>query len=136
MTIKFFKMTDCIKNEYIIFILGMVIGGVLLSGCKKYHTEHFSSNSKNNKEKIKNWTKDAKKFAENNLYQDHLIKNQTYSGENNFKKDNEKFFLTETIAKPECCPSTYSNSQGCLCMTPEQNDFLNERANNRSYGEY
>ena len=136
MTINLKKITGCIKNQYIIFILGMVLVGVLLSGCVKYNIENFSSNSKNNKELIKNWTKDAKKFAENNLYQDHLIKNQTYSGENNFKKDNEKFFLTETIAKPECCPSTYSNSHGCLCMTPEQNDFLNERANNRSYGEY
>jgi|UniRef100_A0A6C0JBG6 hypothetical protein len=31
-----------------------------------------------------------------------------------------------------CCPSTYSNSTGCLCITKEQAKFLNQRGGNRT----
>jgi hypothetical protein len=35
---------------------------------------------------------------------------------------------------PECCPSAYSGSRGCVCATPEQMNYLNTRAGNRSLG--
>ena len=132
------------KSELIIFILGLSIGCSLLCNCNCYGFEGFSSinenhnqdNNQDNNELLDDWTSNANEFAETNLNQDHLIRNQTYSGNNKFDKDNDLFFLTETVAKPECCPSTYSNSQGCLCATPEQNNFLNQRGDNRSYGEY
>lgn len=31
---------------------------------------------------------------------------------------------------PECCPSTYSRSTGCVCETPEQTKYLMSRGNN------
>ena len=34
--------------------------------------------------------------------------------------------------KPECCPSPYSSSTGCVCMTPEQINYLNTRGGNRT----
>lgn len=34
--------------------------------------------------------------------------------------------------KPECCPSPYSTSTGCVCMTSEQIKYLNTRGGNRS----
>jgi hypothetical protein len=34
--------------------------------------------------------------------------------------------------KPECCPSPYSTSTGCVCMTPEQITYLNTRGGNRT----
>ena len=34
--------------------------------------------------------------------------------------------------KPECCPSPYSSSTGCVCMTPEQITYLNTRGGNRT----
>jgi hypothetical protein len=33
---------------------------------------------------------------------------------------------------PECCPSTYSNGNGCACASPEQMKYLNERGGNRT----
>ena len=39
--------------------------------------------------------------------------------------DNNKF-------SPECCPSSYSNSDGCVCASPEQMKYLNERGGNRT----
>jgi len=32
---------------------------------------------------------------------------------------------------PSCCPSTYSTSSGCVCITPEQMLYLNKRGLNR-----
>jgi hypothetical protein len=38
---------------------------------------------------------------------------------------------------PDCCPSSYSNSDGCVCASPEQMKHLNERGGNRTlYDEY
>ena len=28
---------------------------------------------------------------------------------------------------PQCCPSTYSTSSGCVCMTEQQKNFINSR---------
>jgi len=36
-------------------------------------------------------------------------------------------------ARPNCCSaSTYSTSTGCVCVTPEQMKYLNERGGNRT----
>ena len=44
--------------------------------------------------------------------------------------DNNKF-------SPECCPSTYSTGEGCLCASPEQMKYLSERGGNRTlYDQY
>jgi hypothetical protein len=48
--------------------------------------------------------------------------------------DNELITLfKDTPFKPECCPSTYTNSSGCVCLadlTPEQEKQLVNRGNN------
>jgi hypothetical protein len=42
-----------------------------------------------------------------------------------------------TEFKPECCPNTYSSSEGCACMTMDQYNSLRTRAgNNVPYSEY
>lgn len=41
-------------------------------------------------------------------------------------------FYRDNEFKPECCPSTYSSSSGCMCTTPEQVYYLATRAGNRS----
>ena len=43
----------------------------------------------------------------------------------------------KTKFSPDCCPSIYSNSMGCVCASAEQMKFLNERGGNRTlYSEY
>jgi hypothetical protein len=32
--------------------------------------------------------------------------------------------LAYNRSSPDCCPSTYSNSMGCVCMSKEQKDYL------------
>jgi hypothetical protein len=39
-------------------------------------------------------------------------------------------------ASPECCPSAYSTSTGCICIADEQLKLLQTRGGNRSTGFY
>ena len=32
--------------------------------------------------------------------------------------------LSFNHSSPDCCPSTYSNDKGCVCMTPEQENLI------------
>ena len=48
-------------------------------------------------------------------------------------KDDLVFFNNNTFS-PDCCPSIYSNSDGCACITPEQLTYLNSRGGNKISG--
>jgi hypothetical protein len=47
-------------------------------------------------------------------------------------KNGELVIFAKNKFKPECCPSPYSSSTGCVCMTPEQITYLNTRGGNRT----
>ena len=44
----------------------------------------------------------------------------------------ELVIFAKNKSKPECCPSPYSTSTGCVCITPEQINYLNTRGGNRT----
>jgi len=50
------------------------------------------------------------------------------------KKEDPKamFIFTHNQSHPDCCPSTFSTSTGCVCTTQEQRDYINKRGGNRS----
>ena len=48
--------------------------------------------------------------------------------------ESEMLIFNNNKFTPECCPSTYSNSTGCLCATPEQYHYLNAHGGNRTVG--
>lgn len=51
--------------------------------------------------------------------------------------NDEMVLFATTKFKPECCPSSYSTSTGCACMTNGQYKYLQERGgNNVPYSEY
>ena len=81
-----------------------------------------------NKDTIKNHL-DTDAINENDNIYSHLEKNE--SGPIPLP-DNELLFLNENKFSPDCCPSDYSNSEGCLCAAPEQMKYLNERGGNRT----
>lgn len=43
-------------------------------------------------------------------------------------------FYRDNEFKPECCPSSYTSSKGCMCISPEQVKYLAQRGGNRSSG--
>lgn len=51
--------------------------------------------------------------------------------------EGELLLFKENTFDPTCCPSTYSNSSGCACISIEQMKYLNQRGGNRTLnGEY
>lgn len=46
---------------------------------------------------------------------------------------NQMFMFAFNRASPECCPSSYSTSQGCVCMTNDQTNFISQRGNNNKF---
>ena len=40
-------------------------------------------------------------------------------------------FLSENRMSADCCPSTYSSSNGCACLTAEQLEMMHTRGGNR-----
>jgi hypothetical protein len=47
--------------------------------------------------------------------------------------DNGQLFMFgQNKVSPFCCPGIYSGSEGCVCMSPGQANFLNERGGNRT----
>lgn len=47
--------------------------------------------------------------------------------------EGELLIFKENKFDPKCCPSVYSNSTGCVCATPEQMNYLNQRGGNRTF---
>jgi len=41
--------------------------------------------------------------------------------------DQNLFMLYRNKSSPDCCPSTFSTSTGCVCTTDEQRNYLNRR---------
>jgi hypothetical protein len=41
--------------------------------------------------------------------------------------------LSFNQARPECCPSTFSTSTGCVCLTSKQSDWLSLRGGNNGF---
>ena len=47
---------------------------------------------------------------------------------------NSMFMFSYNKASPDCCPSSYSTSTGCVCTNTEQRDYVKKRGgNNTSY---
>lgn len=83
-------------------------------------------------------------FAENNSDFTHLPVSQWSSvvsvGPQNANKpisSDSMDFFANTQFKPECCPNTYSGSEGCACMSNAQyNTLVSRGGNNVPYSEY
>jgi len=69
---------------------------------------------------------------EGNYIEDPLY--QAHSPPIDGTKDGKKalFMLTYNQSSPDCCPSTFSSSTGCVCTTQNQRDFVKTRGHNRS----
>jgi len=51
--------------------------------------------------------------------------------------EGEMLLLANNDFSPECCPSSFSNSKGCACLTTGQYNYLiNRGGNNIPYSEY
>jgi hypothetical protein len=83
-------------------------------------------------------------FAENNSDFTHLPVSQWTSvvnvgsqNANQPSSSDSMDFFANTQFKPECCPNSYSGSEGCACMSNAQyNTLISRGGNNVPYSEY
>jgi len=63
------------------------------------------------------------------LIQENVVKQETIDSVLDFPKDSMDP-LFDASFKPECCPSTYTSSSGCLCYEPKNFNLLATRGGN------
>ena len=78
------------------------------------------------------WTNKAEQYAKDMGYQDNLKKYQSYVGTPVPLPPGQLFMFADNKFKPECCPTTYTSSTGCSCISEEQVKYINERGGNRT----
>lgn len=88
----------------------------------------------NNGDLASSWISKATTFASEFGYGDMNNKGTAYNGTPVPLPEGEMVIFSQNKFKPECCPSPYSSSSGCACITPEQINYLNTRGGNRSCG--
>tara|TARA_B110000285_G_C15068036_1_gene586285 strand:- start:163 stop:459 length:297 start_codon:yes stop_codon:yes gene_type:complete len=79
-----------------------------------------------------NWVSKANDYAASMGYTSAQSKYESHKGTPVPLPKGEMEMFADNDFSPECCPSTYSNSSGCACITQEQVDYLNERGGNRT----
>jgi hypothetical protein len=82
---------------------------------------------------VKNsWMNKAVLYAKDMGYNSIVKKHSQYKGTAVPLAPENMLFFKNNAFKPECCPSTYSSSQGCACTSSDQVNYLNQRGGNRT----
>lgn len=109
--------------------------------CPKCHHQQSPITHKSTPQEVNNehspmmskWVGDAHAYAQNmgDGYQTVLDRVSGNVGTKVPLEDTMVFYRDNEF-KPECCPSSYSSSKGCMCSSPEQVKYLAQRGGNRS----
>ena len=79
-----------------------------------------------------NWETAARNYANQVGNQDNTDAGQYYKGGPIPLPPGELLIFAENEVKPECCPSYYTSSTGCVCASKKQINYLNQRGGNRT----
>ena len=159
MEIKIFGYEVRIEVIIACVIIGMVMGLMMFCDCfqysliegmtKKNVKEAMTKKNKTGKEGFKNlnnndlhinnsytmgWVQTAKRYADGMGYENKLNSYKDNVGTPVPLPEGQLFFFADNKFKPECCPSTYSDSMGCACLSQAQVTYINERGGNRTMG--
>jgi hypothetical protein len=136
LTILGFKIN--VLNAVIFLALGFLIATMTVASCSKVSVKEAFTNFHNaasvtgdqNDELLNSWTSRARAYA-GNVGQSTKQK-PSYKGTPVPLKEGQLSIFADNKFRPECCPSTYSSSTGCACVSQEQIKYLSERAGNRT----
>lgn len=116
-------------------------GGVLLTG-KDDGKENFEVRqpvefadiveSKSDSWNLSKWVKNALRYSKGMGNENKLDSYKYNTGPPIPLPEGELFFFTNTKFDSECCPATYSNSQGCACLSQPQYNHLMMRGGNNT----
>ena len=149
MEIKIFGYEVRIEVIIACVIIGMIMGLVMFCDCFQYSLIEGMETKKNRKEGFTNlnnnnlhidnsytmgWVNTAKRYAAGVGNENRLNTYKDNVGTPVPLPEGELFFFADNKFKPECCPSTYSDSMGCACLSQAQVTYLNQRGGNRTMG--
>ena len=125
-------------------IVGIIIASFTICGCTKdpeNEKEGFQKisdianasgvNHNMNADSKGSWMQKALGFASDMGYNTVLSRHANFKG-TEVPLNNTMFYFKNNQIKPECCPSTYSSSNGCVCTSISQLNYLNQRGGNRT----
>ena len=81
---------------------------------------------------LSSWVSNAVKYAKGMGTEDRLNSLQYNSGPPIPLPEGQMFFFKDTKFTPSCCPSTYTSSIGCACMSKKQFQYLTGRGGNHT----
>ena len=153
MEIKVFGYEVRVEIVVACIIIGMVAGLFMFCDCFQYsilegmaqergaakkYREGFANLNNNdlhiNDSYTMGWVQTAKQYASGMGYKNKLNSYKDNVGTPVPLPEGELFFFADNKFKPECCPSTYSGSTGCACLSQDQVTYINERGGNRTFG--
>ena len=88
--------------------------------------------SKSDAWNLSKWVKDALRYSKGMGNENKLDSYKYHSGPPIPLPEGELFFFNNTKFDSECCPSTYTNSQGCACLSQPQYNHLMMRGGNNT----
>jgi hypothetical protein len=151
MEIKIFGYEVRVEVVIACVIIGMVMGLIMFCDCfqysliegmtkKNYHEKKEGFKNLNNNDLhiddsyTMGWVQTAKRYASGMGNENMLNTFKDNVGTPVPLPEGELFFFADNKFKPECCPSTYSDSMGCACLSQPQVDYINQRGGNRTMG--
>jgi hypothetical protein len=158
MELKLFGYEARLEIVVACIIIGMIAGLFMFCDCFQYNIlEGMTSNDMNDKSKSKKagvesfvnlsnndlniddsytmgWVQTAKRYASGMGNKNRLNTYKDNVGTPVPLPEGELFFFADNKFKPECCPSTYSDSMGCACLSQDQVNYINQRGGNRTLG--
>jgi len=130
------KLNINVETIVLICILLIILYGHLLFSCAKTHNPYLLIEGF--KETMKK-TADAIKVTPSNEKRNGITKEAFSNHKQSYSEGNNSSMLmfANTPFKPECCPTTYTNSMGCACISNKQyQNLIHRGGNNVPYSEY
>ena len=158
MELKLFGYEARLEIVVACIVIGMIAGLLMFCDCFQYSilegmqnntpgrlpkkllsSKEGFTNLNNNDLHINNsytmgWVQKAKQYASGMGYTNKLNSYKDNVGTPVPLPEGELFFFADNKFKPECCPSTYSDSMGCACLSQDQVTYINQRGGNRTLG--
>jgi hypothetical protein len=157
MELKLFGYEARVEVVVACIIIGMLAGLFMFCDCFQYSvlegmTPNDMNKKKANGKKVEGfvnlsnnelniddsytmgWVQTAKRYASGMGNKNRLNTYKDNVGTPVPLPEGELFFFADNKFKPECCPSTYSDSMGCACLSQDQVNYINQRGGNRTLG--
>lgn len=138
MELKIFGQSCRLEIIVICLVVGFVLGGHLFCSCSKIGIQEGMAVMGSaldwtmGQDLPNSWTSKADKYSSGMEYSSTDSKWSQYKGTPVPLPEGQLFMFADNEFKPECCPSTYSSSTGCACITQEQVNYINQRGGNRT----